>query len=475
MLKKTVFLIILTVVFSSVCGAAVKKVRSSSRHRPKWLVKLPQEKGYNYFLGIAQNQPDKGVALEKAISEALKQVLTTIGIVVGTKMRINKEMTADKTITRMLDEYRETGKAKVRGHKIKGIYTEEFVDGDKRFFDVYVLLRYSDRQIKAERRRIEQRQAATRRLARAKMPEIDIMIEKGMVMDAYLSAAQIFTDLADQPTSGEYRIVLGKLKKIINGIGLEAINLKGKKPKVKATLRWDGSEIPVDMLKLEAEFSSGAGEIQTPQKTTGGTAEFKIEKAAFQGGILKLKIFPPPDQFLNPLENAYMDSSDFSFLKKNIDDMAISVILKAADFGGRKYCLLVWDERGRRQDSFEVSLTKNLTNAGISVRTFSRIPSGVNFRNFEDENFYGFLRKQEIGGLIVGELKIVDNGSVYNLRSVSANISLKVIDIKNRKVLAAFEKTQTGVQINFERAKIKTTAELVKKIAPQIIDIATVQ
>ncbi len=475
MLRKTVFFITALFFFSSGCLAVPKKVRSSSRHRPKWLTKLPQEKGYNYFLGIAQNQPDEGVALEKAIEEALKQVLTTIGIVVGTKMRINKEMSADKTITKMLDEYRETGKAKVRGHKIKGIYTEEFVDGDKRFFDVYVLLRYSDREIKTERRRIESVQAANRRIAREKLPEVDKLIESGKVMDAYLLAARIFTDLADQPTSSEYRSALGKIKKIVDGISLEPLRLKGRKPKVEAVLRWGGKEIPVDMMKLEAECTEGKFEIETPQKTSEGLAEFKIEKATFQGGLLKIKIFPSSDQFLVPLKNAYMDEADFSAFKKTLADAAISVILKAADFGGRKYCLLVWDERGRRQNSFEVSLTKRLTNAGISVRSFARVPAGVNFRNFEKENFYDFLKKQGIGGLIIGELKIVDNGSVYSLRSVSANISLKVIDIKSKKVLAAFEKTQTGVQINFERAKIKTTNELVEKIAPQIIDITSVQ
>jgi len=64
---------------------------------------------------------------------------------------------------------------------------------------------------------------------------------------------------------------------------------------------------------------------------------------------------------------------------------------------------------------------------------------------------------------------------VYGLRSVTTRADMKVVEVKSRKLLAAFEKSKSGVQINFERAADKTSKELVEEIAPQVIDIAGVQ
>ncbi|MEA2081655.1 MAG: hypothetical protein U9O97_02825, partial [Elusimicrobiota bacterium] len=104
-----------------------KKVWSSKRRKPKWISVIPEKAGYYYYLGISQNQEDKGIALQKALEEGMKQVLSTIGIVVGTKMRLNKEISGNKEITKMVDKYRETGKAKLRGQKVKEMYTEEYL------------------------------------------------------------------------------------------------------------------------------------------------------------------------------------------------------------------------------------------------------------------------------------------------------------------------------------------------------------
>jgi len=473
---KAVFAVLSVFLFSSALFAVPKKVRSSSRKRPRWISVPPEEKGYHFFVGISQNQEDKGVALGKALEEAQKQVLSTIGIVVGTKMRLNKEISENKTVTKMMDQYRETGKAKLKGQKVKEIYSEEYRDGDRRFFDVYVLLKYSAAEIKSERRRIEDQQAANRRDAKEKLLLIDKMIADGKIWDAYQEAARIFTGLADQPAASEYRIVLNKVKKMVNGLVITPVSVKGKKPSVKLILNWDKQNIPVSSVKMLSEIVQGEGEIVSPQ-TSGndGIAVFPISKIKFQGGLAKLKIQPQTEQFLDSLKNAYMDDSDFNSLKKSLENSAVSIILKAADFGGQKFSLIVWNESGKREHSFEVTVMKELGKAGISVRSFSEIPKEVSFENFENEKFYNFLSSQGMDALIVGTLSVIDNGDVYNLRSVTTRIDLKVIEIKTRKILAAFEKEQTGVQINFKRAKSKTSSDLVKLIAPQLIDIAGVQ
>jgi len=473
---KVVFAVLSVFLLSNALFAVPKKVRSSSRKRPKWISIPPEEKGYHFFVGISQNQDDKGTALGKALEEAQKQVLSTIGIVVGTKMRLNKEISENKTVTKMMDQYRETGKAKLKGQKVKEIYSEEYRDGDRRFFDVYVLLRYSAGEIKSERRRIEQQQADYRRIANEKLTLIDKMISDGKIWDAYQEACRIFTGLADQPGASQYRLLLNKVKKIVNGLVITPVSVKGKKPSVKLTLSWDKKKLPVSSVKMLSEIVQGEGEIASPQ-TSGddGIAVFPISKIKFQGGLAKLKIQPQTGQFLDSLKNAYMDDSDFDSLKKSLENAVVSIILKASDFGGQKFCLIVWNEAGKRENSFEVAVTKELGKAGISVRSFSEIPQGVSFDSFENDKFYDFLSAQGMDALIVGRLNVIDNGDVYNLRSVTSQVDLKVIEIKTRKVLAAFEKEKSGVQINFKRAKSKTSSELVELVAPQIIDIAGVQ
>ncbi|MFH1352222.1 MAG: hypothetical protein ABIH68_01450 [bacterium] len=473
---KVVFAVLSVFLLSTALFAVPKKVDSSSRKKPQWISIPPEEKGFHYFIGISQNQEDKGVALGKALEEAQKQVLSTIGIVVGTKMRLNKEISENETVTKMMDQYRETGKAKLQGQKVKEIYSEEYRDGDRRFFDVYVLLKYSAGEIKAERERIEQQQAANRRDAKEKLLLIDKMISDGKIWDAYQEASRIFTGLADQPGASEYRLLLNIVKKIVNGLVVTPVSVKGKDPSVKLTLIWDKEKLPVASVKMLSEIVQGEGEIVSPQ-TSGddGIAVFPISKIKFQGGLAKLKIQPQTEPFLDSLKNAYMDDSDFDSLKKSLENSVVSIILKASDFGGQKFCLIVWNEAGKREHSFEVSTTKELGKAGISVRSFSEIPQEVSFDSFENEKFYDFLSSQEMDALIVGRLNVIDNGDVYNLRSVTSRIDLKVIEIKTRKILAAFEKEQTGVQINLERAKSKTFSDLVGLIAPQLIDIAGVQ
>ncbi|MBA3065486.1 hypothetical protein FP828_03240 [bacterium] len=181
------------------------------------------------------------------------------------------------------------------------------------------------------------------------------------------------------------------------------------------------------------------------------------------------------EQFTVPLKNAYMDDSDFEFLVGVIKGLETTLVLKAADFGDSKFALIIWDDKVSRETSFETALSKELTSAGISVRSFADIPSGVSFDSFEKEEFFSFLSSKGIDNLIVGSLNVIDNGDVYNLKSVTCEAHIKVIEIKSRKVLAAFEKSNTGVQINLQRAKAKTTSALVGEISPMIIDIAGVQ
>ncbi|PIU18185.1 MAG: hypothetical protein COT16_03045 [Elusimicrobia bacterium CG08_land_8_20_14_0_20_44_26] len=463
-------------VFNSAEASRIKKVWSSAGKKPKWISVFPEKKGYHYFVGISQNQEDSGVALQRAIEEALKQVLTTIGVVAGSKMRIDKEISENKEVTKMLDQYKENSRGRVKGHKIQEVYTEEYRDDDRRFYDVYVLMMYSDAEIKNERSRIEDQQAENRRLANDTIRGIDGMLKDGRIADAYQESARVFTMLADQPGASQYELLKSNIKKMLSGFAIEPVVVSGKNPSVKLSLNWNGKKTPAPGIKMVSAFKSGAGVISTPQTTGGdGIAVFPISKIKFEAGLAKIEVKPAEEQFTDSLKNAYMDDSDIDSMRGSIKETYIEIILKAADFGGSKFCLIIWNDGGKRENAFEVSLMKELTTAGISVRTFAELPSGVGFDSFESKDFYDFLSSQGMDTLIVGRLGIIDNGDVYNLKSVTTQIDIKVSEIKTRKMLAAFQKANTGVQINFERAKQKTSSELAKELSPQIIEIAGVQ
>ncbi|MDO9513369.1 MAG: hypothetical protein Q7J59_02005 [Elusimicrobiota bacterium] len=448
----------------------------AGRKKPAWVSKPPEKPGYYYYVGISQHQEDRGVALQKALEEAMKQVLTTIGITVGTQMRLDKEIRGNEAITKMLDKYRESGQAKVQGHKIDDSFTEEYLDGGRRFCDFYLLLRYSESEIKKERQRIQDQQAQNRLEADRKMRESDALLKEGKILASFEEDARMFTMLADQPGISQYSLLLNRIKKLLNSLEAEVASAQGKKPSVRLIAKMDGKRKAVSGVRMLASFDTGEGEVDSPKSTDeDGLAVFPIAKIKFAGGITRLKIRPMAEQFTVPLQNAYMDDSDFQFIEGILKGLEVSLTLKAADFGGSKFAMVVWDDKGKRETSFETALAKQLTAAGISVRAFSDIAQGVSFDNFENEEFYGFLTAQGMDNLIVGRVKVIDNGDVYNLKSVTSQADMKVVELKTRKLLAAFEKSKTGVQINFERAKSKTSKELVEEIAPELVDIAGVQ
>ena len=456
--------------------AGTDQAWKAGRKKPDWISKPPEKSGYHYYVGISQNQEDRGAALQKALEEAMKQVLTTIGITVGSQMRLDKEISGNESITKMVDQYRETGRAKVQDHKIDQMHTEEYREGGRRFFDVYLLLRYSDNEIKRERQRIHDQQAQNRREADMKMRESDALLKEGKILEAFEEDARMFTMLADQPGASQYSLLLNRIKRLLNSLETEAVSVRGKNPSVRLVAKIDGARKPVAGVRMLAFFETGEGEISSPRiSDDGGIAAFPISKIKFTGGVARLRIRAMAEQFTVPLKNAYMDDSDFQFIEGILKGLEIPVILKAADFGGSKFALVVWDNEGRRDSSFETLLSKQLTAAGISVRAFSDITKGVSFDNFENEEFYNFLISKGMDNLIVGRVRVIDNGEVYGLRSVTTRADMKVVEVKSRKLLAAFEKSKSGVQINFERAADKTSKELVEEIAPQVIDIAGVQ
>jgi len=474
-MKKTFLLFSVFFLSVEVAFCAPKKIWSSARKKPKWISYIPEEKGYHYFIGIAQNQPSRATALRKAIEEALKQVLTTIGVTIGTDMRIEKEIKASKVITKMLDEYSEKGKAKLKGHKIKEIYSEEYVDGDKRFYDVYVLVRYSDKEIAAERRRIEEEQRQNRSTARFNLEDYTKLLSNRRVKDAVEKLLENLYILSDQPTCAEYRRSFEKLKEVLGNISLKPQKVKGREPQILAVLNVEGEEIPYAFLGILAEFKQGEGEISSPVKTDeNGIATFKISKIKFQAGVVKINFIPAKAQFIETIKNA-ISKKQREVLENIILQSQISIILRASDFGGKSVCILFWDEERKRVGSFEVSLAEKLTEVGVNIKSFSNIPTGINFENFEQGVFCEFLKEKGVDVLVVGKLQTIDNGNVYSLRSVTVNADYKIVEIKTKKITLSKTDSKTAVQINFGRARTKALKELAEIVSKSLQEILSIQ
>jgi len=473
-LKRAFFLFSLFCLSIGVISCTPKRIWSSPGKKPKWISYIPEEKGYHYFIGIAQNQPDRATALRKAIEEALKQVLTTIGVTIGTDMRIEKEIQASKVLTKMIDEYSEKGRAKLRGHKIKEIYSEEYFDGNRRFYDVYVLLRYSEREIAAERRRIEEEQRRNRATARFNMEDFKKLLNEGRVKDAVEKLFENVYILSDQPSCLEYKKSFERLKEILGNISLKPLKTTGRKPQILAVLNVEGRKIPYAFLDILAEFEQGEGEISSPEKTDeNGIAEFEISKIKFQAGVAKINFIPEKTQFMETIKSAISDKQR-EVLENLISQAQISIVLKASDFGGKSVCILFWSEEGQRVMTFEVSLAEKLTEVGVNIKSFSNIPTGINFGNFEQDVFYKFLKEKGVDVLVVGKLKAIDNGNVYNLKSVTVNADYKIVEVKSKKITLSKTDSKTAVQINFDRAKakaLKGLAEIVSKSLQEILSI----
>jgi len=459
--------------FFNLSHAKIKLIEKSKRKKPEWITVPPEKKGYYFFIGVAQNQPSLTEGINKAVEEALRQVLTVIGIVVGSKTEIQKQMKGDKYIARMLDEYKEVGRAKVKGHRIKEIYTEEYLDTDtgKRFYDVYLLLRYSQSEIKKERERIQREQRENRSKAAGILKEAKNFEKNGKILKAYIKYADVLSLLQDQPSIYEYNTALLSIKRILNSIILKGISKK-RKIIIEVISRIGEKLYPVEDVKLIAKIEKGTGTITSSSITdVSGKADFTISKIKFEGGIAKVKVSFSKEQFLSNLENLYITESDLRSLKNIIEEKTVEVVLKSSEFGFSKTTVIIWKKRGGRSPQAEDIISSTLIDSGINVITLNRRFRGINYRNFETEDFFNILKSKGIEKAVLGEIELIDNGKVYSLYSVTGVLKLKIISVKEREVLTTIEETKNTVDLNFDKAAHKVIEFLSKKLSPKIIEL----
>jgi len=412
-MKRILSVFIIFLLSINFASAKIKLIEKSKRKKPKWITLPPEEKGYYYFIGVSQNNKNLGEGINKAIEEALKQVLSTIGVVVGARTYIEKTMKEDRTISKIIDEYKEVGRAKLRGHKIREIYTETYLDTEtgERFYDVYVLLRYSEKEIKKERDRIKRIQAENRKVSQKYLEEAKEFEKNGKIFNAFKKYSDVINVLQDQPGIYQYNNALIGIKRILNGIVL-----KGKQEKrtiiVLGNCRIHEKSFPLDGIKLKAEISKGEGEIEVSSIFENGKCEFKIKKIKFEGGIAEITVFLDKEQFLSLLKNAYLSNQDLKALEEIIEEKKVKILISSSEFGFSKVCVFVFKKDGGRSSQAENIISKILIDSGIKVAEMN-IPKFLNYKNFMKKIFFTLLRKKGVKKVIVGELEVIDNGKVY--------------------------------------------------------------
>ncbi len=118
--------------------------------RPYWITKpqLPDDK-YVYFVGIKTGAKSLESGRQKAIKDAVRQIVEYIGVRVSVKLVSQKS----SLVTKLADEIKLYASADVRGTIIKEMYYEQ--NRKDKSYGVYILARYLKDEIEREKKRLK--------------------------------------------------------------------------------------------------------------------------------------------------------------------------------------------------------------------------------------------------------------------------------------------------------------------------------
>jgi len=482
-LKRFLVLALAAVFFVPSCALGkTSLIEKSAGKKPVWITKPPQDEKTLYFVGARSGAPSLGEGVESAVRDAMNQVMMTIGFTIAVKSEITNRVESNEEISSVVDQFRTTGQAQLKGQRVKEVYYEKYStvrDAQKvEYYDVYVLLKYSDKEIKDERRRREEQQAENRRLAGTYMKEGAQLLGQGSVMDAYQKYADSLRVLSSQPGDELYNQSLISLKKIIENITVkEAPPAQGRKELTfKLSYATEGKEFPLKRVNAAVLMVMGKGETDKTV-TTGldGIGAAKIQKMAFEGGIAKVKIDIEPDQFLLPIKETYLADAELKNIKDMLGLKNITIVLKSTQYGTSQVCVIVWDRAGGRNKEMESMITEHLTKSGITVVVPKSLTPDLSFTNFDNPAFYESLSGEKISTAVIGMSEGIDNGDIYGLKSVTGKIDLRIVDIEKRQVITTVSKSKTTADISFEKGKTKVFRELIDLVAPSIVDTVSAE
>jgi hypothetical protein len=130
-------------------------VSSSKKKPPSWITVIPEEKRYFYYVGTSTDSPNFDAGKEQALSDALSQVVATIGVRATASASFEERYFAEQFTTTIESELLTRGKAKLQDAEVKEIYFEQWKPRDGTpIFRVWLLLKYGKDAITQEQERL---------------------------------------------------------------------------------------------------------------------------------------------------------------------------------------------------------------------------------------------------------------------------------------------------------------------------------
>ncbi len=130
-------------------------VSSSQRKPPSWITVIPEERRYFYYVGTSTDSPNFDAGKEQALSDALSQVVATIGVRATSTASYEERYFAEQFTTTIESELLTRGKAKLQDAEVKEIYFEQWkLEEGTQIFRVWLLLKYGKDEIAKEQERL---------------------------------------------------------------------------------------------------------------------------------------------------------------------------------------------------------------------------------------------------------------------------------------------------------------------------------
>ena len=489
-MKKRLLSLSMLFLFISACAAASPVLTEKSKgSKPKWITAPPQDKDYFYFIGTKSKAASYEAGVKGALNAAMSQVLMTIGFSFVVQTEITTRIEGDKDLSTFIDKTKETGQVNLKEQRIQETYFEKYRDFktviennlkkkvEEVYYDVYLLLKYSKKEIKDEQKRKEQQDKENLRLADQLNAEASGLISSGQVMDAYNKYASILKILSSQAGIPLFNKVLSTLKDIAQNVVLSETKVADKKTiGIAAFFQTSSSKSAVQKLNVSSEITLGNGEIDRIVLTdSAGTGRCKIQKMSFDGGLAKVRFSLPADQFILPIMDTAINEEDKTSIEQTVKSKNLTITLKSSDYSTTKVTVIVWNKNGERNKEVESLITEALTGAGINVVIPSSLTADLNYKNFDNPDFYQTLSAEGINVAVMGQSDAIDNGRVYNFQSVTGTIDTRIVDIKQRQVLTTVSKSKTMPALTFEQARLNCFKELSKIMTPAIVSTVSAE
>ncbi len=481
-LKKTGFSILILSSLIS-CSSSVRKVvRTSSSEMPKWIFSRPADSKNLYFVGVAEKAVSQKEGREKAISDAIYQVVQYIGFRVKTQRKDIRKMTeGDKGGTyewQLKQTLEGKGDAKISVN-VDDFYFEEYSDGT---VNVSVLLKISRHWVDVERKRLAKRALAQRKDAEAWLSKAKSELKKKHLSAALQKFIQTWL-ISEQAV--ENADLMDRSAQLIQGIvGGFSVTLQnnptyayreGGSDFIDVKLANSGLAVKGIMMEL---FPVDGQVIPTDAY---GKAVLVLEKAPNQN-----KVQIKAGWSLLPFKEIQKEDEEFySQLKELRNRSAVSIELKLADRSKVMPTIVfafkrLFRSHSKRYGSFEhesglqQSIEGLLTQNGYSVQSLtlpklhlSRISSPKALhKELSATMIHTYGRRQRI--LIALESVISLGHSVASaygsdLESVEVKLSLTLINLTTGKVEKSQEFSTRKPGITSEQATAIAEKSLLKK------------